>query len=105
MRLGLLPGHVPLYFALEFLPGHLACLVHPGCTIEPLTVRTCHSHQLSRLGPPDLPEVAFGYPRQVLMDGHDVVSLPARLRKASLQELVERLQSLQAPILADPNLA
>src|SRR5215472_1833491 len=104
MRLALLPSYVPLDFVLEFARGDRACFVHPECTIEPLTVRSRHSYHLSRFGPSDLLEIALRYLRQVLMDGHDVVSLPAGFRKASLQELVERLQLLQPPILPDANL-
>ena len=68
-RLALFAGHVLLDRALKFFSRQLSGFVHPGCTIEPLTVRTRHSYELSRFGPSDLLEIALRYPRQVLMDG------------------------------------
>ena len=42
---------------------------------------------------------------QILVDGHQVVGLPAGLGEALLQELIKRLQFLEPPVLSCPNLA
>jgi len=41
-RLGVFAGHVAIDLALKLLPRHRAGFVHPGCTIEPLSVPPSH---------------------------------------------------------------
>src|SRR5205807_459596 len=43
--------------------------------------------------------------RQMLVDGHQVVRFPSRLREPPRQELVERLQVLQSPVLSRSHFA
>ena len=43
--------------------------------------------------------------RQILVDGHQVIGLPARFRESLLKELIKRFQVLQPPVLSCPNLA
>ena len=41
----------------------------------------------------------------MFVNRHQVVGLPSGLRKPALQELIERLQVLQPPVLAGPHFA
>src|ERR1039458_9838657 len=104
-RLGVLAGQVVIHLALEFLPRHRSGFVHPGCTIEPLSVPPSHLGQLPRLGPSDQLQFPLADWSQVLVDGHQVVGLASGFRELPLQELVERTDVVHPPVLSCPNLA
>src|SRR5579859_7865831 len=50
-RLRFLPRKVPFHLSLEFFPGELVGLVHPGCTSELGSSSARHFDELPRLGP------------------------------------------------------
>src|SRR6516162_8709209 len=52
--------------------------------------------------PPHLFELSSDLGWQPFVNRHQVVGLPPGLRKASLQELIERGQVLQPPVLSSP---
>src|SRR5712691_2269118 len=79
--------------------------MQPDCTIEPLTLRAGQFRELQSLRPSDLFQFPLRLGRQMLVNGHEVISLAPRFRKASCQKLVEGLQILQAPVLPRPHLA
>ena len=57
---------------------HFKCPVQPGCTIEVLPVPARHFGQFQPLCPPDFLQVFSRLRRQVLVDRHQVISLPPR---------------------------
>ncbi|MGA8073042.1 MAG: hypothetical protein WB995_06160, partial [Candidatus Acidiferrales bacterium] len=57
------------------------------------------------LGPPHRPQVGFRDLRQMFMDGHQVVGFAAGLREFPLQELIEGLQIIEAPVLPGTDFA
>src|SRR5579862_5069407 len=52
-RLGVLASQVAINLALEFLPGHRIGFVHPGCTIEALSIPPRYFGKFPRFGPSD----------------------------------------------------
>src|SRR6202043_3093474 len=76
----------------------------PGCTIESVSIFPSYLDQLRRFAPTHLAQLLFWNPRQVLVNGHQVVGLPPRIRETLCQEFIKRLQSLQPPVLLRPDL-
>src|ERR1700733_2423211 len=77
------------YFSLKFFFRQLFGLVQPGCTIEIISISTCHFGHLGGFTPTDLLEMLFWNAGQILVNSHQVISLPSRLGEALLQVLVE----------------
>jgi len=77
-------------------------LCNQVCTIELLPIPS--SRQVSPVsrpfGPSHLLQLALDRRRQVLVDGHQVISFTSRFWKPPLQELIERLQLLHPPVLS-----
>ena len=73
--------------------------MHPGCTIEPLSLRPRQLRELSPFGPPNFLQFLPSFGGQMFVYRHQVVRLPARFREPPLQKLVEGLQVFQPPVL------
>src|SRR5882762_5490937 len=79
--------------------------VHPGCTIEPLSISPSHLSQLSSLGPSDQFQFPLADGSQVFVDGHQVIRLAPGLWELSFEELIKRTNVVHPPVLSCPNLA
>src|SRR5207253_9820892 len=77
-----------------------ASCVPPGRTISALLAPPCQLRQLHPLGPSHFLKFPPHWGRQVLVDGHEVISLTPRLRESPFQEFVEGFHVLQPPVLS-----
>src|SRR5271157_2339281 len=94
-----------LHLLLESLLRQFLGLVQPGCTVESVSIPAGHLDHLGRLGPPYLAKLPPRDPRQMLLDRHQVISLPPRFGKSLLEKFIEGLQVFESPVLPGPNFA
>src|SRR5580692_2712290 len=64
-RLRFLACQVALYFSLECFLRQLLGFVQPGCTIELISISTCHFGHLGSFTPTDLAKMLFWNPCQI----------------------------------------
>ena len=103
-RFRFFPGQVLSDLPFEFFFGQFPGFVHPGCTIELLTVPPRYLRQFRRLGPPNLMQIGLVNPWQMFVNGHQVVGLAPGFRELPLQKLIERTHVVEPPVLSGPNL-